>query len=128
MRRLVLILFFFSGACGLVYQVVWARLLTQVLGTTATAVGVALAAFMSGLALGSWLLGRMADRRPDPLRLYALLEIGIGLTALLAHWGLAHMTPLYVALYAISGHSMATLAMARFVLAFVLNSLRFRLL
>ncbi len=120
MRQLVLTLFFFSGACGLVYQVVWARMLTQVFGTTAAAVGVALAAFMSGLALGGWLLGKLADRSPNPLRLYALLELGIGLTALATHLGLAHMTPLYVALYEISGHSAATLAIARFVLAFVL--------
>ena len=118
MRLLVLTLFFFSGACGLVYQIVWVRMLTHVFGTTATAVGVVLAAFMSGLALGSWLLGRAADRNPNPLRLYAILEVGIGLAALAAHFLLARITPVYLALYEISGHSEATLTAARFILAF----------
>ena len=118
MRLLVLTLFFFSGACGLVYQIVWVRMLTNVFGTTAAAVGVVLAAFMSGLALGSWLLGRAADRNPNPLRLYANLEIGIGLAALAAHLLLAQITPVYLALYEISGHSEAALAAARFLLAF----------
>jgi spermidine synthase len=118
MRLLALTLFFFSGACGLVYQIVWVRMLTHVFGTTATAVGVVLAAFMSGLALGSWLLGRVADRNPNPLRLYAILEVGIGLAALAAHFLLARITPAYLALYEISGHSEATLAAVRFILAF----------
>lgn len=118
MRLLVLTLFFFSGACGLVYQVVWVRMLTHVFGTTATAVGVVLAAFMSGLALGSWLLGRAADRNPNPLRLYAMLEVGVGVAALAAHFLLARITPVYLALYEISGQSAAALAAARFILAF----------
>jgi len=118
MRLIVLTLFFFSGACGLVYQVVWVRMLTYAFGTTATAVGVVLAAFMSGLALGSWLLGKAADRNSNPLRFYARLEIGIGLAALAAHYLLARIAPVYVALYEFSGHSEATLAVTRFILAF----------
>ena len=118
MRLIVLTLFFFSGACGLIYQVVWVRMLTFAFGTTATAVGVVLAAFMSGLALGSWLLGKAADRNSNPLRFYAGLEIGIGLAALAAHYLLARIAPVYVALYEISGHSEAALAATRFVLAF----------
>ncbi len=118
MRLLVLSLFFFSGACGLVYQIVWVRMLTQVFGSTASAVGVVLAAFMSGLALGSWLLGKAADRSLNSLRFYAILEIGIGLAAIVTHLLLARITPAYLALYEISGHSDAVLAAARFVLAF----------
>ncbi len=118
MRPLVLILFFFSGASALLYQVAWARLLTHVFGTTATAVGVVLAAFMSGLALGAWLLGKAADRSPRPLRFYATLEIGIALTALATHIALTNMAPVYLALYEWSGQSSAILAITRFVLAF----------
>ena len=113
MQFLVLNLFFFSGACGLVYQIVWVRMLTQVFGTTATAVGVVLAAFMAGLALGSWLLGRSVDRSPNPLRFYAFLELGIGVSALLAHLLLARITPAYLALYEVSGNSQAMLADGR---------------
>ena len=120
MRVLILSLFFFSGACGLAYQVVWVRMLTHVFGTAATAVGIVLAAFMAGLALGSWLLGTTADRHPNPLRLYALLEFGIGISALLAHLMLARITPAYLALYEISGQSQIVLAGVRFLLAFAL--------
>jgi len=119
MRRLVLALFFLSGACGLVYQVVWARMLTQVFGTTAAAVGTALAAFMAGLALGGWLLGKVADRSPNPLRLYALLELGVGLAALASHFLLERITPIYLLAYEASGQSDTILGAVRFILAFV---------
>ena len=54
---LVLALFFLSGALGLVYEVVWSRVMMHVFGSTALAVGTVLAAFMSGLAVGAWLVG-----------------------------------------------------------------------
>ncbi|HJP33020.1 MAG TPA: fused MFS/spermidine synthase [Candidatus Latescibacteria bacterium] len=79
----MLLLLFASGACGLVYQVAWARVLTLVFGTTLLAVGTVLSAFMGGLALGSFLLGRWADRVRHPLRLFAILEAGVGLYAFL---------------------------------------------
>ena len=82
-RRLLLLLFTFSGACGLVYELVWMRRLALVFGSTTLAISTVLAAFMGGLALGSWWIGRRADRRPEKaLRLYALLEIAIGAIAL----------------------------------------------
>ena len=75
----VLVLFFVSGALALVYQVVWTRMMTHVFGSTAVAVGTVLAAFMAGLAIGSWYFGRIADRVPDRLRLYARIEVGIAM-------------------------------------------------
>ena len=81
-------LFFLSGACGLVYQVVWARMLVVVFGATMLAVSTVLSAFMAGLALGSFLFGRYVDGRSAgggvgrPLRIFALLEAGVGLYAL----------------------------------------------
>ncbi|MEE2712640.1 MAG: fused MFS/spermidine synthase [Planctomycetota bacterium] len=78
-RSLALVLFLFSGFSGLVYQVVWARQFALVLGTTTYAIASVLAVFMGGLALGSWIFGRIADRRPvSGLRLYGWLEIVIG--------------------------------------------------
>jgi len=95
---LVLVVFFVSGAAGLAYEVVWTRQLTLVFGVTTYAVSTVLACFMAGLALGSWLFGRVADRRDDPLRVYALLEVGIGLYALLIPFLFEALRPLYVAL------------------------------
>jgi len=75
-------LFVLSGAAGLVYEVVWSRLLAQVFGVTAFAVSTVLVSFMGGMALGAALLGRRADRASRPLRIFALLEAGVGLFAL----------------------------------------------
>lgn len=71
--------FFLSGATSLVYQVVWVRELGLVFGHSTYAITAVLAAFMAGLALGSALFARRAARLANPLRVYAGLEIGIGL-------------------------------------------------
>jgi len=117
---LVLGLFFVSGASALVYEVVWSRMMMHVFGSTAIAVGTVLAAFMSGLALGGWFIGKAADRSASPLRLYASLEIGIALAALLSHTLLRLFNPVHLALHDLFGFSSFAFAVARFVLAFVL--------
>lgn len=80
---LLYLCFFLSGIAGLIYQVVWSRYLTLFLGGTGQAQVIILGAFMGGLALGAWLLGRRADATPHPLRLYAMLELGIGLCGII---------------------------------------------
>lgn len=75
--------FFLSGAAALVYEVVWMRMLTQIFGSSAYAVATVLAAFMAGLALGSYVFGRLANRSENLLRLYGILELGIGIYGLL---------------------------------------------
>ncbi|MBI4390252.1 MAG: fused MFS/spermidine synthase [candidate division NC10 bacterium] len=80
--RAILVCFFASGATGLVYEVVWTRMLGLIFGNTVHAVTAVLAAFFAGLALGSVLFGRVSDRWRRPLALYAWLEAGIGLTCL----------------------------------------------
>lgn len=80
----VQLLFFLSGATGLIYQVLWTRRLTLTFGHTALAVATVLTAFMGGLALGSLLAGRWADRRESSglLKVYGWLEGFIGCWAL----------------------------------------------
>ncbi len=117
---LVLALFFGSGALALVYQVVWARMMTHVFGSTAVAVGTVLAAFMAGMALGSWYLGKVADRSGNRLKLYAVLEFGIAAAALLSHLALSYLDAVYPALYGLVGGSAAALAPVRFLAAFLL--------
>jgi spermidine synthase len=76
----VLSVFTFSGASGLIYEVLWTRRLTHIFGSTTLAVSTVLAAFMGGLAVGSVLLGGWADRnRGRALRAYGVLEIAVGL-------------------------------------------------
>ncbi|MBN2287942.1 MAG: fused MFS/spermidine synthase [Candidatus Glassbacteria bacterium] len=79
----IYLFFFLSGVSGLVYEIVWMRKLTLIFGNTVHAVSTTLAVFMGGLALGSFLFGRAADRSARPLRMYVLLETGIAVSALL---------------------------------------------
>ena len=82
-KPLIYLLFSLSGFCALVYEVLWTRYLSLTFGTTIVAASVVAGTFMAGLALGSYLFGRYADRQSNLLRVYALLEFGIALTALL---------------------------------------------
>src|SRR5437867_2364667 len=82
-KSILYVIFFLSGATGLVYEVIWVRLTGLVFGNTSHAIATVLGAFMAGLALGSWKLGQKADRIRNPLRMYGLLEIGIGISAAL---------------------------------------------
>src|ERR1700704_2504100 len=81
--RLVAACFFLSGATGLIYEVLWARMLGLVFGATTLAVSTVLAAFMGGLALGSALAGRLSARIKRALRTYGWMEVGVALYALL---------------------------------------------
>lgn len=71
-----------TGAASLIYQVVWVRQLTLVLGATSRGIALVLGTFMLGLALGAWLIGRIGDRVARPLRLFGCLELGAAATAL----------------------------------------------
>ncbi|MBN2357869.1 MAG: fused MFS/spermidine synthase, partial [Deltaproteobacteria bacterium] len=107
MRWLLLCLFFISGACGLIYEIVWNRLLIYVLGGTTFAVTTVLCCFMGGLALGSFLAGRLARRTQRAALWYGAIEIAVGLYCLLVPL-LFHLAPAwYLALTRIAGDSFA---------------------
>jgi spermidine synthase len=76
-------LLFLSGASALILEVCWFRRTAQVAGATSIAMAAVLAAVIGGMAAGSFLLGRRADRTARPLFLYGLLEAGIVAGALL---------------------------------------------
>ena len=83
---LVLAAFFMSGACGLIHEVAWTRLLRHIMGNTTFSITTVLCAFMGGLALGSYMGGRFIDGRKDALRIFAVLESTIGIYCLLLPW------------------------------------------
>ena len=66
LQIVIYLCFVFSGATGLIFENLWVRMLTLVFGSTSLAVSSVLTAYMGGLALGSWLFGRWADRIRDP--------------------------------------------------------------
>ena len=105
-RYLIYSLFLLSGVSGLIYQIVWTRLLMIVFGNTMLATSTVLSAFMGGLAAGSYVLGRYIDRKPRRLiQVYAMLEAGIGLFALLFPFLIHAVTPIYTGLYsAVAGN------------------------
>ncbi len=110
-------LFFLSGISGLMYQVVWVRMLTRILGHTVYATSTVLAAFMAGLALGSFLAGRWVDRSRRPLAWYAVLEIGIGLAALLLLPFFDALLPIYQSVHDAAGGSRVWLTAAQVAIA-----------
>lgn len=117
---LLLVLFFLSGFTGLVYEVVWVRLFAEVFGNTTYAVTAVLAAFMAGLSLGAWILGRLIDTRKQYLPVYALLEAGIALCATAVPLAVPALSGLYSVLYTSFHFSEAALTAARFGISFAL--------
>ena len=100
-RRLFFLLFTFSGAAGLIYEIVWMRLMALQMGHTLAAAGTVLAAFMGGLSAGALLGGRVAPRldRGRALQGYAALECVIALSALALPLALSTLEPLFVWAY-----------------------------
>ncbi|MGQ9631666.1 MAG: fused MFS/spermidine synthase [bacterium] len=116
-RSIVYTLFFLSGAAGLIYEVVWSRMLTVILGATTYAASTVLAAFMGGMALGNFAIGRLADRYGNRLLVYAALEGGIGIFALLVPTFLRGTDDIYVIAYRSFQNIPYTLIPIRFLLA-----------
>ena len=94
---LVLLLFAASGCAALIYEVVWYQMLQLAIGASAVSLGILLATFMGGLCLGSWCLPRLARTGTHPLKVYALIELGIGICGVAVLWGLPLIDDVYFA-------------------------------
>jgi spermidine synthase len=112
--------FVFSGGTGLIYEVLWARMLGLVFGATTLAVSTVLAAFMGGLALGSALAGRFASRVKRPLSAYGWLEIGIAGYAVLVPFLFRWVDHLYVLIWQEFHPGFFVFSLWRFVLSSLL--------
>jgi spermidine synthase len=117
LRLLVYPMFLASGAAGLIYEVTWTRQLLYTFGAGLYAVSAVLAAFMGGLALGAWLLGRVSDRLRRPLATYGLLELGICACGLVLPWALGSLHRVDGWAYRHWGQDFAILTAFRFALA-----------
>jgi spermidine synthase len=93
-------LLFLSGAAALVYQLLWVKQLSLVVGVDVYAITIAISAFFVGLAIGGAVFGRVADRSTRPLRIYAALEAVTALSSLGATLALAHSASLFAMLEA----------------------------
>ncbi len=83
LRAALLFCFFLTGMSGLICEIVWVRSLTLTFGATKPAVSTVLATFMAGLALGSVYFGRLADRTDKLIRVFAVLEVSLGVYIML---------------------------------------------
>ncbi|MEO0325920.1 MAG: MFS transporter [Myxococcota bacterium] len=120
-RRLVLTTLypalFLSGAAALSYQATWGRMLQRVFGVSDQAIATVLASFFLGLGVGSVLGEKLVRRFGGPVRLYALLEIGIGVWAVASLALVPRIHDLYAGLGSDAGFG--TLTLLRFLLAFL---------
>ncbi|MDY0003780.1 MAG: fused MFS/spermidine synthase [Polyangia bacterium] len=117
-RMLVYLLFVLSGMAGLVYQVIWVRVLQYNFGNTDLAVSTVVAVYMGGLALGAWQSGRIALRLKRPILVYGLLEFAVAIYAIAVTPLLYRMDFLY-GLVGVDA-SVSTLTALRFLAAAVL--------
>jgi spermidine synthase len=115
--RLVLAIFILSGAAGLMYEVVWSRQLVLVFGNTTQAVSTILTGFFGGLAIGSFVGGRLADRVRNPLRLYGLIELVLVVIVLLTPVSFRLLHDVYRGIFPSIEGQPVVLALIRFVLA-----------
>ena len=119
MRRsgLILGIFVLSGAAGLVYEVVWSRQLVLVFGNTTQAIATILTGFFGGMAIGSYLGGRLADRVRSPLRLYGALELVLVVVVILTPITFRLLHEVYRAAFVGLETQPGLLALVRFGLA-----------
>ncbi|MBI2834660.1 MAG: fused MFS/spermidine synthase [Acidobacteria bacterium] len=107
-----------SGAAALIYQVLWLRILGLVFGVTTYAATTVLASFMGGLAVGSVLAGKIADRVRNPLRWFAGAEALVGVTALLSPVLLDALHRVYRVVYVSLPDVAGAVTLARFACSF----------
>ncbi|MDP2983718.1 MAG: fused MFS/spermidine synthase [Candidatus Latescibacter sp.] len=99
---LVLSFFFISGMTGLIYEILWIRMIVKIIGSSPFAVSIVLTVFMGGLGLGSYLASRYIDRHNTPrelVKIYGVLELVIGVYGLVLPVLLILFKPLYAFLY-----------------------------
>jgi spermidine synthase len=92
---LLLVMFIGSGCSALIYEVVWFQLLELVIGVSTVSLGILLGTFMGGMCLGSLLFPRLVSRKLHPLRVYALMELGIGVVGLALLFGMPLINNVY---------------------------------
>lgn len=97
-KKILPLLFAISGMTALIYEIVWSRPLQLIFGSTIYAVSTILTTFFIGFALGSYVFRNIADKTKNPLRLFGLLEFGIGIYGLIILSLFKIITPIYLAL------------------------------
>ena len=93
---MLVLLFIGSGCAALIYEVVWLQMMALIIGSSAISIGVLLGTYMAGMCAGSLLLSRYISPRVHPLRVYAMLEGGIGLLGVIVLLVMPYVGGLYM--------------------------------
>jgi spermidine synthase len=117
--RIAVLVFFLSGTASLADELIWFKYLSFTFGATTAAAATLVAVFMGGLALGSWLCGRLVSRITRPDLLYAVLETGVAVLALATPVFFSWIGHAYVAAYRHFGDGPGKLMLIRVLLSAV---------
>jgi spermidine synthase len=100
LQNALVLIFFLSGISALTFETLWFRLAGLSLGNSVWSASLVLAAFMAGLTLGNGLVARLHARIVRPIRLYAILELAIGIAGFAVVAALPRLTWLFEPVFA----------------------------
>ena len=102
-KNWILIAFALSGMTALIYEVAWARPLQLIFGSTIYAISTMLTTFFVGFSIGSYLFRNISDTTKNAEKLFAFLELGIGLYGLVIIWLFKVLPQIYLSLTGMPG-------------------------
>ncbi len=117
-RHLLLIFFFLTGVTGLIYELVWTRMLILSFGSTQFAITTVITTYMAGLALGSIIFGRFIDRFPRPVLIYGIIEFCIGLYCFITPYIFNLIKTIYITSFPVTTIVYASFNSTQFILSF----------
>lgn len=98
-RNFLLLIFAVSGATALIYEILWIRPLSLVFGNSIYAIGTIIFSFIIGLAIGSFLIAKYADKVKNPLQGFAYIQILVGITSIMILSVINELPQMYIGLY-----------------------------
>jgi spermidine synthase len=119
-RSIAFYAFALSGAAALMYEVIWTRELSLLFGSSVYAVSTMLTSFMSGLTLGAYIGGKIADRTKNLFKVFGLLEFGIGVFGLITFPIINNLSPVYFYIYNLFHQNAYVFYLAQFLLSFLI--------
>jgi spermidine synthase len=120
LNKVIFLGFGLSGMAALIYEVVWTRSLSTIMGSSTYALSTMLAAFMAGLAFGGWIGGYISQKTTDLPKAFALAELGIGIAGFLTIPVIKYMTPLYMFSFYTFHLSFNTFSFIQFLICFLI--------
>jgi spermidine synthase len=117
---LLFIFSFIAGVSSLIFETVWIHRFSFVFGSTAPAASVVVAVFLGGLAIGSWYFGNISARKSNSLRVFAVLQLAIGVYAFLFPYILRGGDFFYAGVYPRIAESVAITTAVRIAMALII--------